>query len=719
VSPTDEPTAAPAVSPRKAARSLVTQVLIAELVIVALVGVFALAGLAWTSASVIRDNLSHWASQWAGELNELGAPLYHDEREAVLGVERFVAKYPEIDRVTWYRADGSALTALDKTGVVDAAVAPLDPGLRAELAAKAGVDAPYLLTEDLTDGVRFRLSGPIRTETLAGDGLFGFDPAAAPTSAELVGFVSVDIDFSAYERAFLPRLALASGALLLLLGVSWACGRWFLKRALAPLSALQQPLARLAAGDMDVQFPSSPHAELQAIVTALGDTIEALHRRERHLLHLASHDPLTGLHNRHKLIEALDAEIAECAAGKRRSALFFIDLDQFKYVNDTCGHAAGDELLKLASRQIRHGVRADDLVARFGGDEFVVLLRDVSRNDAKIVAAQVLELMRSLKHVEQDRVFHLQCSIGIAAINGHRFSAHELIAQADIACQTAKQRGRNRVEVYSVAEKRSEQMAKDVDWMQSIRTALDNDGFVLYYQPLLHIRSGDVTHYEALLRLKTEQGLVSPQTFLPAAARFGLMADIDRWVIARAVRSLAEFGAADASLSLGVNLSSFAFENDDLGAYVRYLLREHGVSGDKLTFEITEQLAVRFAVKTDRQLASLRDLGCRIAIDDFGTGYSSFSYLKRLPVDFLKIDGSFIKGLPRDRVDQSMVRMVGEVARAAGMQTVAEYVHSAAALSLLAKYGIDYAQGFFIGRPAPKPQQVEIATPRAVNDDRE
>ena len=249
--------------------------------------------------------------------------------------------------------------------------------------------------------------------------------------------------------------------------------------------------------------------------------------------------------------------------------MFFIDLDQFKYVNDTCGHVAGDDLLKLAAQQIRHGVRTEDFVARFGGDEFVVLLKDISRQDAKAVATQVLELMRSVKHVEQDRVFNLQCSIGIAAISSERFSAHELIAQADIACQTAKSHGRNRVEVYSVAEKRSEQMAKDVDWMQRIRTALDTDGFVLYYQPLLHIKSGRISHYEALLRLKADDQLVSPQTFLPAAVRFGLMADIDRWVLGSAVRALAEFGAEDPNLRLSVNLSSFAFEDEGLAAHVR------------------------------------------------------------------------------------------------------------------------------------------------------
>jgi diguanylate cyclase (GGDEF)-like protein len=698
-------------------RSLITEVLTAQLAITTVIGVIALAGLAWTSGSVIRNNLTQWAGQWAAELNELGAPLYlPDEHEAVLSVERFVAKYPEIERVSWYRHDGLALMSLDKSGVVRAPTASLPAPVVDELAAKAGVAPPYLLTEDLEEDRRFRLSGPIWTEALTGDGLFDFDPASARTTIELLGFVAIDLDFTAYQSAFVPRLALASFVLLLLLVASWLCGRAFLKRALLPLADLQQPLVQLAQGNMDVRFPVSRHTELHAIVTALQDTIRTLQKREQHLLHIANHDPLTGLSNRHRLVAELEAEIEACAGNdrKRRSALLFIDLDQFKYVNDTCGHAAGDQLLKLAAEQIRYAVRSEDLVTRFGGDEFVVLLRNITRRQAKTAASQVVEQMRSLKHIEQDHVFHLQCSIGVATINSQRFSAHELIAQADIACQTAKVHGRNRVELYSVAGKQSEKMAKDVRWSRSIHEALQTDAFVLYFQPLLHIRSGDVSHYEALLRLKTERELIGPQSFLPAAVRFGLMADIDAWVVEHAVRALAEFGTEHPRLRLSINLSSFAFENDAFAARVRALLKEHGVSGERIVFEITEQLAVRFAVNTDKQIAMLRDLGCRLAIDDFGTGYSSFSYLKRLPVDYLKIDGSFIKGLVRDRVDQSMVRMVGEVAKAAGMETVAEYVQSAATLSLLAKYGIDYAQGFLIGRAAPTPQPIDIAVPRLV-----
>ena len=707
------PTDASAQSTRS--RSLLTDVLGAELLIAALIGIIALIGLAWTSGSVIRNNLEHWAAQWAIELNELGAPFYlTDNADTVLDIERFIEKYPEVERVSWYDPDGRTLQSLQDAGPADTVPEALTARSVTDLRALAGTSHPYVLTPDASDARRYRLLGPIYTESLAGDGLFDFDLKAAKTSVHLLGFVGVDLDFSAYQSAFLPRLALASAVLLVLLAISWACGRWFLKRALAPLSALQEPLAQLAAGETELQFPASPYTELRSIVTALENTTHALQRREQHLLHLANHDQLTGLPNRHSLITELEAAVAMAAAENSRAALFFVDLDQFKYVNDTCGHASGDHLLQLAAQQLRYAVRPDDFVARFGGDEFVVLLRNVSRGEAKLVAAKVLELMRGLKHVEQGQVFHLQCSIGVATFGGTRFSAQEVIAQADMACQTAKAHGRNRVELYSTAGKQSEQMARDVDWMNRLRAALEHGGLDLYYQPLLHIKSGEVRHYEALLRLKTEHGLVSPPSFLPAAARFGLMADIDRCVLRLAVKALHDFGASQPEFTLSVNLSGFAFEDDSLGSYVKSLLSEHGVSGERLVIEVTEQLAVRFAANTDKQIALLREFGCRLAIDDFGTGYSSFSYLKRLPVDYLKIDGSFIRGLTRDRVDQAMVRMVGEVARAAGMQTVAEYVNSAATLSLLAKYGIDYAQGFYVGKAMPHPATVDLTRPHAV-----
>jgi diguanylate cyclase (GGDEF)-like protein len=688
----------------------VREVLGVQLAITALGGLIAVAGLAWTSGAVVRDNLEHWAAQWASELNELGAPFYLDDAgAAMLDVERFIAKYPEIERVSWYDPDGRVLLALGGDGATLVDTEALDHATAAELAARAGMQPSYLLTQNVSPGQRYRLSGPIWTESFADDALFSADPAAAATDVRRLGFVSVELDFSDYENALWPRLAVASGVLLILLGVSWVFGRWFLKNALAPLSELEHSLAQLAAEAPAVRFPTSPYTELRAIVVALENTTRALQRRERRLLHLANHDQLTGLPNRHRFVTELDAELTRCAESGARSALLFVDLDQFKYVNDTCGHAAGDHLLQLAAQQLRYAVRPDDLVARFGGDEFVVLVRDVSRNEARDVAAKVLELMRGLKHVEREQVFHLQCSIGVALLHGSRIASQEALAQADIACRSAKAHGRNRVEIYSPAGRESERSAKDVVTMNRLRDALEHERFELLYQPLLHIETGTVTHYETLLRLPTEDAVLGPDTFLPAAYRFGLMADIDRWVLKRVVRALAELTPSMPLLKLSTNLSGFAFEDEGLAAYLRSLLKEHGVDGDRLVLEITEQLAVRFAASTDRQIALLRDLGCQLAIDDFGSGYSSFSYLKRLPVDYLKIDGSFIKSLARDRVDQAMVRMVGEVARAAGIETVAEYVHSAATLELLAKYGIDYAQGFYIGKPAAQPEPATVA----------
>ena len=695
-------------SPR--ARSLVQEALGVQLAITAIGGLIAVAGLAWTSGAVVRDNLDHWAAQWAAELNELGAPFYLDDAgAAMLDVERFIAKYPEIERVSWYDTDGRDLLSLDGDGATLVDSPPLDAAAAAELATRADVDPPYLLTEDVSAGQRYRLSGPIWTESFADDALFSADPAAAETAVRLLGFVSVELDFSAYEDALWPRLGVASGLLLLLLGVSWGCGRWFLKSALAPLSELEHSVAQLATEGPGVRFPMSPYTELRAVVAALEDTRRTLQKRERRLLHLANHDYLTGLANRHRFVAELTAELARCAELGARSALFFIDLDQFKYINDTCGHAAGDHLLKLAAQQIRYAVRPEDFIARFGGDEFVVLVRNVSRNEARAAAGKVLELMRGLKHVEQERVFHLQCSIGITLLHGSRLSAHEAMAQADIACQAAKGRGRNRVEVYSAAGKQSEQIAKDVATTNQLHDALATDRFELLYQPLMHVKTESVSHYEALLRLPSEDGVIGPEQFLPAAFRSGLMADIDRWVLKRVIRTLAELLPSMPNLRVSTNLSGFAFEDEGLAAYLRGLLKEHGVEGDRLVLEITEQLAVRFAASTDKQIARIRDLGCLLAIDDFGSGYSSFTYLKRLPVDYLKIDGSFVKGLTRDRVDQAMVRMVGEVARAAGIETVAEYVTSAATFELLAKYGIDYAQGYYIGKPAPVPVPAQAA----------
>ena len=681
---------------------LVAEVLAVQLAVAMAVGLAALVGFAVITSAVVETNLLRWASSWANQLDELGAPLYvGDETAALVDIDRFISSYPEVVQVALFGRDGRRIGGVENDRDDIVPLPALDPARVAELEALAIATPSGVLTEELGDR-RFLLLGPIVIASLDGQDLLDFDPDTAEHAASLQGFVGIELDFSAYLGALWPRLAAGAALIAVLIFAGWAGSRTLLKRALAPLAALQQPLKQLGEGHRDVALPRPRHRELATIMRVLRETIDALRKREDHLLHLASRDALTGLYNRYRLMQELADEIGNCGETGRSSALLFIDLDQFKYVNDTGGHAAGDNLLVTAARQIRSSVRRHDLVARFGGDEFVVLLRDVSRREARKAASQVLEAMRHVTHVEGDRVFHLQCSIGVAIIGSARHSPEEVVAHADLACQTAKARGRNRVEVYRIASKQNERMAEDIGWMRRIRESLDDNAFELHFQPLMHVRSKRIDHYEALLRLRTDNGLIGPATFLPAAARFGLMSAIDFWVIERAIQSLAELGPdTSADLRLSVNISGSALEETDLVARLRSLLKAYGVPGERLILELTEHLAVRFAIDTEKRLEQLRGLGCALAIDDFGTGYSSFAYLKRLPVDYLKIDGTFVRNLPRDKVDKCMVRMTAEIAHEMGLCTVAEYVQCAATMQLLGKYGIDYAQGSYVGRAEP------------------
>jgi diguanylate cyclase (GGDEF)-like protein len=691
--------------------SLVHHILTIQLAITAGIGVFALASVSWTSHAIIDKNLGRWAGQWTSQLNELGAPLYlSDETSARLNIERFVATYPEVAYVKWYGPSGEQLFSVAQNGRSPTKPVPLEAATVAALTAKAGSASPQMLDENFGGAERYRLLGPIWTESIVGDGLMDLGSSEPPkTSLDVLGFVAVELDFSWYVDQLSHRLAIGSLFLIVVLGFSWAISRRVLMKALSPLSRLQKPLAELADGNMQVEFAPSRHSEIQNIIRTLEGTTAALAQRDRRLSHLATHDSLTGLHNRHAFVQELTAAIERLEKSGEQSAILFIDLDQFKYINDTCGHPAGDELLRTAARSIRATTRSADIVARFGGDEFTVLARRVTRQQACDIGAKIIEHMGMLSQVYENKVFHLQCSIGVSVIDSSHLGPHEYLSQADIACHAAKDKGRNRLELYKSSSQENKQMAKEVGWIQRVKRALEKDAFVLGYQPLIRLSTGLTDHYEVLLRLETDDGkLFPPDAFLPAAARFGLMVDVDNWVLAHAIEALGKFRLSRPNLRFSINLSASIFENEHLAKHIQILLKRYSVPADAVIFEITEQAAVRFVAESDKQLALLRMLGCQFAIDDFGKGYSSFSYLKKLPVDYLKIDGSFVENLERDPMNQTMVRVIGEIARAAGLQTVAECVQSAAALALLAKFRIDYAQGFFIGRPARAPKEVTM-----------
>ena len=383
---------------------------------------------------------------------------------------------------------------------------------------------------------------------------------------------------------------------------------------------------------------------------------------------------------------------------------FFIDLDQFKYVNDTCGHPAGDRLIRKVADELSRSVRHSDVVARFGGDEFVILLCDSDREAARSLADVILSNMRRLAHVEEDRVFHIHCSIGVTMVGDSNVNPDDLIAEADIACREAKSAGRNRLHFFERDSQSVERASADVGWMNKLRNAVDADSFELRFQPINRIDTGVTIHHEVLLRLRGDDGkLLSPDAFLPSAVRFGLMSEIDLWAIRHASQAYAEHVVECPQLRLSINLSANAFENEDLARFVEAAFITNGVPPKRIIFEITESLAVRRPRHVERQISQLRDLGCKLALDDFGTGYSSFSYLQKLHFDYIKIDGAFVHDIMNNPVDQKMIKLISEIGREANMQTIAEYVQNAESLELLGELGVDLAQGYFVGRPTKRP----------------
>ena len=426
---------------------------------------------------------------------------------------------------------------------------------------------------------------------------------------------------------------------------------------------------------------------------------------EAQLLHLATYDPLTDLLNRRAFHEELELQLQRAERDGTAGALLFLDLDQFKYVNDSLGHQAGDTLLKNLATLLKGQLTTGDLLARLGGDEFAFLLPNTDASEAAAFAQQVLDAMRRHVAVVTGTPVTSTASIGVALYPADGQSAEALLARADFAMYAAKEQGRNRYATSAEIPWQQVELGSKLAWERRIREALAGDGLVLYLQPIASLRSGKVEQYELLLRMRGEDGrLIPPGAFLPVAERFGLIQQIDRWVVQQAIRMIADAGRRGHKLRLEVNLSARAFEDADLLPLVRQHLAETGIDPAALVLEITETAAIADFQKATGFMQTLRALGCRFAIDDFGAGFSSFSYLKRLPVDYLKLDGSFIRDLPRDPVDQQMVRAMVEMARGLGLQTIAEFVEDEETLQLLRRYGVDFAQGYYIGKPGPIPE---------------
>jgi diguanylate cyclase (GGDEF)-like protein/PAS domain S-box-containing protein len=428
-------------------------------------------------------------------------------------------------------------------------------------------------------------------------------------------------------------------------------------------------------------------------------------RFEGQLQYLADHDGLTGMFNRRRFELELQRELARSARYTKSGAVLAIDLDHFKYVNDTLGHSAGDELIRRVAAIFKTRVRGTDIMARLGGDEFAVILPEADAVEAMHVADNLLKAMRTegrLEGLGGGSGRRVTCSIGVAVFGSPQLTAEEILVEADIAMYDAKEGGRDRAIVYDARQDRQERMQARLTWVDRIRDALEDEQFVLYAQPILGISDDRIPRHELLIRMDGEDGdLIPPGTFLYIGERFDLIQEIDRWVLRKAIALLAEHKHAGRAIHLEVNLSAKSVTDPELPEFVAAELREHRIDGQGLCVEVTETAAIVNVDRAKRFAQLLGELGCEFALDDFGAGFASFYYLKHMAFDYVKIDGEFIHDLASSRVNQLVVQSVVDIARGLGKRTIAEYVGDGQTFELLRRYGVDYAQGFYVARPQP------------------
>ena len=430
--------------------------------------------------------------------------------------------------------------------------------------------------------------------------------------------------------------------------------------------------------------------------------------RERRMAHQmtwqATHDILTGLANRNEFSDRLANLLTSMAGNSRQQhALLYLDLDQFKVVNDTCGHVAGDQMLKQLSRTLRAEVPTNASLARLGGDEFGILLEDVSLDKARQIATQLLQAIGAFTFRWENRRFNVGASIGMVPIQRETQNASFILSAADVACYVAKESGRNRIHIYEDSDIDLGERHSEMHWVSRIKEALEENRFILFRQAITTLKQDEkIPHYELLLRMRSEDGsIVQPGAFIPAAERYNLVNALDRWVIDSAFQYLRNTRNSGDKGIYSINLSGNSLNDDELPDYIQQKIGEHQVETGQLCFEVTETAAVFNLENASRMIHSLKKLGCRFSLDDFGSGLSSFGYLKNLPVDFLKIDGSFVKDMNNDPMNRAIVEAIHQVGHTLRIRTIAEFVENKAIADQLREIGVDFAQGYHFSKPEP------------------
>ena len=438
--------------------------------------------------------------------------------------------------------------------------------------------------------------------------------------------------------------------------------------------------------------------EFEFLSNVIREATQKAQQKQAQISYQASHDALTGLINRREFERRLEMALQEAEFKRTTHSMLYLDLDQFKVVNDTCGHNAGDALLQQLAITLQARLRQNDVLARLGGDEFGVLLENCPGEPALRIAEMLRQTVGSFRFGWQDKTFSVGVSIGLVTFGGEGLTVSDVFSIVDGACYVSKDLGRNRIHVYSPDDAELAERKGQMNWVGRITQALEQNRIVLYRQRIASLQGGtDARHYEVLLRMLDEDGRqISPMAFIPAAERYNLMPTIDFWVIRTA---FAYYARHCQGCSLAINLSGATLGEEKLLPYIREQLAHFNVPPTAICFEITETTAIAKLALAGKLIGELRQLGCRFALDDFGSGMSSFGYLKNLPVDFIKIDGAFVRNLDSDAIDRAMVEAISQIGRAMGIQTIAEKVETAEVMEELGRLGIGYAQGFYIAPP--------------------
>lgn len=490
----------------------------------------------------------------------------------------------------------------------------------------------------------------------------------------------------------------------------------------SPGTVIHQALQRIAAGDRQhVQLESilvgtngrsyeitwnhsrlSGRPEDPVMILSVGIDHTERKRAEMHVSYLAEHDSLTGLANRQHFQHELDQALVKARVTGLDGALLYLDLDGFKYVNDLSGHQAGDTLLRIVCGEVSQMARASDLLGRLGGDELGILLHECDREGAIQVAEKINHRLAELKFAGLGAKHRVSASIGIVVFSGTRMDVKQLLANADIAMYQAKSKGGAGWHVYSEGEGVQEKMQSRLHWEETINRALGENRLLVHYQPIFDIHARQVSHYEALVRIRGINGsLIFPSEFMEIAENSGLIREIDRQVIRLVGRRMQALSAIGRHFKFSINLSGLSINDARLLSFIRDEFSGSPMLLGNVVFEITETAAVSDFPAARAFINSVRELGCAFALDDFGVGFSSFNYIKQLPIDYVKIDGSFVRTLVESADDQVFVRALAEVARGFGKKTVAEFVEDERTLNMLRTFGVDYAQGYLIGKPQP------------------